>query len=111
MAKGKTVIPVLLAVLGLFGQNVAVAQNAGKGPQNAANPSANLGLAPTPGLNSPVGLPAAAMNPPGQARSASSAGLAPPGRGDKPVRGASDRTSISAVSDLEVRLSQLPTCR
>ena len=125
MAKGKTVIPVLLAVLGLFGQNVAVAQKAGKGPQNAANPSVGLGLASTPGLNCPVGLPAAAMNPPGQARSASSAGLTPPGQSNQPNRGASDDksgeakekpasltgTSTDSASVLEARLSQLPTCR
>ena len=125
MGKGKPVILALLAVLGLFGQNVAVAQKAGKGPQNAANPSVGLGLASTPGLNSPVGLPAAAMNPPGQARSASSAGLTPPGQSNQPNRGASDDksgeakeelasltgTSTDAASVPETSLSQLPTCR
>ena len=94
MGKGKPVILALLAVLGLFGQNVAVAQKAGKGPQNAANPSVGLGLASTPGLNSPVGLPAAAMNPPGQARSASSAGLAPPGLSSQPNGGSGPGQSV-----------------
>ena len=111
MAKGKTVLLASLAALMFLGQEVAVAQKGGNSALHAATLSVKLGLPETTGLNSPVGLAAAAKNPPGEARSASSAGLAPPGHGDKPVRGASDKTSIGAVSDLEARLSQLPTCR
>lgn len=102
MDKGKTVIPVLLAVLGLFGQNVAVAQKNGKGPQNAANPSVNLELTSGPGLNSPEDLPVKAKNPPGASKSASSAGLAPPGHTKNQGRGASGP---------DLSLGELPTCR
>jgi len=94
-----------------LGQDVAVAQKGGNSAQHAATPSVKLGLPETPGVNTPLGLPAGALTPPGASQSASSAGLAPPGHGDKPVRRPSDKTSIGALSDLEARLSQLPTCR
>jgi len=105
MAKGKTVLLASLAALMFLGQDVAVAQKGGNSAQHAATPSVKLGLPETPGVNTPLGLPAGALTPPGATRSASSAGLTPPGRSDQPIRGASDDNSG------KTSLSLLPTCR
>jgi len=153
MGSGKPVILALLAGLMLSGQDVAVAQKGALWPQPAAFPSVNLGLSGIPNMRTPVGVPAAAMAAkagpestpfggsgpghgagkgdsaqmaaPGSTRSASSAGLTPPGQSNQPNRGASDDnsaeaqekiasltgTSTGVASVSETDLSQLPTCR
>jgi len=102
MAKGKTVLLASLAALMFLGQEVAVAQKGGNSALHAATLSVKLGLPETSGVNTPLGLPAGALTPPGASRSASSAGLARPGHTKEPGRGASGPN---------LSLGELPTCR
>ena len=143
----------LVAALMLSGQNIAVADKGGLGPNPAAIPNVNLGFTAIPKMGTPVGLPAAAMaskagpgstpfggsdpgqsvgngtsaqmTAPGATRSASSAGLTPPGQSNEPNHGASGKKSGHAEEHLaslagtstdaplvpETSISQLPTCR
>jgi hypothetical protein len=105
----------LLAALMLSGQNIAFADKGGSGPHHAAIPNVNLGLSAIPNQ----------VTAPGAARSASSAGLMPPGQSDQPNHGESGKksghdkkqrasltgTSTDETSVPEISPSQLPTCR
>ena len=144
----------LLAALILSGQDIAVADKGGAALNPASTPNANLGLGAIPNFRTNVGLPAVAMppkagtgstpiggsgpgqnegkgasaemDPPGATRSASSAGLTPPGQSNqsnqgasndnksgaaKEKRAASTATASDAASGPAVSLDQLPTCR
>jgi hypothetical protein len=134
MGKGNAAVLALIVTAVISGQNVALADKGGVPIRNAATPSVNLGLAAAPAVANRVGLPAGALNAPGAARSASVAGLLPPGKTKellppgktKELDGvASDKKSTEgkekvasltgatsdAASDPAARIEQLPTCR
>jgi hypothetical protein len=134
MGQGKAVILALFVAAVLLGQSRALADKGGVPNRNAAVPSVNLGLASAPVVGNRIGLPAGALNAPGAARSASAAGLLPPGKTkvllppgkiEEPDSLASDKKSAEAkekvasvtgaatdpASGRAADLDQLPTCR
>ena len=126
MGKGKPVILALLAAATLAGHGVVGADKGGVAQNTAAKPNANLGLSAIPSMTTRVGLPAGAMAAgqgatpfggsgpgqgvgngtsaqmaaPGAARSASSAGLTPPGQSKQSNRDASFKDT-AGVTTLE----------
>ena len=154
MGKGKRVILALLAAATLAGHGVVVAEKGAVAPNPTAIPNVNLGLSAIPNFRTTVGLPAVAMparigpeatafaisgpgnsaskgasaqtDAPGAKRSASSAGLTPPGQSKQSNRDASDDnksseakeklaaltgTATDAASGPAASLDHLPTCR
>ena len=156
MGKGKRVILALLAAATLAGHGVVVAEKGAVAPNPTAIPNVNLGLSAILYSRTTVGLPAAVMparaglgstsfgssrpghdlpvgkgasaqtDAPGAKRSASSAGLTPPGQSKQSNRDASDdntsseakdklaaltETAMDAASGPAASLDHLPTCR